>query len=75
MTCVAEALQLLLSLVSWDHKEVVGADSKKYVPSAVSVPTVKVTVQLEVALGASDGTVRLPFSRRAPFFEVVVDRW
>ena len=36
--------------------------------------TVTVTVPLEVALEASEGTARLPVSRRAPLFEVVVER-
>src|SRR5439155_1389111 len=36
--------------------------------------SVTVTVPLEVALEASEGTARLPVSRRAPLFEVVVER-
>lgn len=57
----AEALQLLLSLVSWTKGVSSLQASKKYVPAAI-LGTVTVTVPLEPAPGASEGTARLPLS-------------
>src|SRR5438445_620636 len=74
VTCVAEALQLLLSFVSGTTRVSSEQDSKKYVPPAVPALTVTATVPLDYALSLHDALPILPVSRRAPLFEVVVDR-
>src|SRR5437879_1544294 len=73
VTCVAEALQLLLSFVSGTTRVSSSQASKKQVPPAVLALPDALPISLEVALGASEGAARLPVSRRAPLFEVVVD--
>src|SRR5438094_269416 len=74
VTCVAEALQLLLSFVSGTTRVSSARSEERRVGHDVPALTVTVTVQLEVALEASEVTARLPVSRRAPLFEVVVER-
>src|SRR5204862_166472 len=69
-----DALQLLLSFVTGTTRVASAQASRKSVPPAVPALTVAVTVPLEVALEASEGTARLPVSRRAPLFDVVVER-
>src|SRR5436853_333755 len=74
VTCAAEALQLLLSFISGTTKAPRSEERRVGEDRTVPALTVTVTVPLELALGASEGTARLPVSRRAPLFEVVVDR-
>src|SRR5437660_1075843 len=74
VTCVAEALQLLLSFVSGTTRVSSDRTSTRLNSSDVAALTVAVTVQKKVALGASEGAARLPVSRRAPLFEVLVYR-
>ncbi len=55
MTCVAEALQLLLSLISGTRRVSSAQASKKYVPLAVPALTVAVTVpRLLIMMGQHD---------------------
>src|SRR5579862_4942265 len=74
VTSFTEALQLLLSLISGTTRVSSAQASKKYVPAAVPEGTVTVTVPLEVAPGSSEGTDRLPVSKRTLLLVVVVDR-
>ncbi len=74
MVVAAEARQLLLSFVSETTFVSSEHASKKNVPLGNVDGTVTVTLPLEVAAGASDGTERLPVRRMLPLFEVVVDR-
>ena len=75
MVVVAEALQLLLSLVSKTSFVSSAHDSKKYVPLGSVDGTVTEPLPLDVAAGASEGTERLPVRRMLlPLLEVVVER-
>src|SRR5438552_1030897 len=69
-----EALQLFLSFVSCTTRVSSTQGSGNWSSPVFSALLVTVTVPLEVALEASEGTARLPVSRRAPLFEVVVER-
>jgi len=72
---VAEALQLLVSLVSETSFVSSEHASKKYVPLGSVDGTVMEALPLDVAAGASEGTERLPVKRMLlVVFEVVVDR-
>jgi len=72
---VAEALQLLVSLVSETSFVSSEHASKKYVPLGSVDGTVMEALPLDVAAGASEGTERLPVRRMLlVVFEVVVDR-
>src|SRR5438128_6781541 len=62
---VVEALQLLLALTSGTTRASMAHASRKYVPQVVRALTVTITVPLELALEASEGTARLPDNRRA----------
>jgi len=70
----AEAVQLLISLVSETTFVSSEHASKKYVPLGRVEGTVTVVLPLEVAADASEGTERLLVRRVPPLFEVVVDR-
>ena len=75
MVVVAEALQLLLSLVSETSFVLSEHASRKYVPLGSVDGTVMEALPLDVAAGASEGTERLPVRRMLlVVFEVVVDR-
>ncbi len=75
MVVVAEALQLLVSLVSETSFVSSEHASKKYVPLGSVDGTVMEALPLDVAAGASEGTERLPVRRMLlVVFEVVVDR-
>jgi len=75
MVVVAEALQLLVSLVSETSFVSSEHASKKYVPLGSVDGTVMEALPLDVAAGASEGTERLPVKRMLlVVFEVVVDR-
>jgi hypothetical protein len=75
MVVVAEAMQLLLSLVSETTFVSSEHASKKYVPLGSVDGTVTEPLPLDVAAGTSEGTERLPVKRTlVPLFEVVVDR-
>ena len=75
MVVVAEALQLLVSLVSETNFVSSEHASKKYVPLGSVDGTVMEALPLDVAAGASEGTDRLPVRRMLlPLFTVVVDR-
>jgi len=72
---VAEALQLLVSLVSKTIFVSSEHASKKYVPLGSVDGTVTELLLPDVAAGASEGTERLPVRRMLlPLFEVVVER-
>src|SRR5439155_6074168 len=71
---VVEALQFFFQAVAGTRGGPAARVKRSDVPLAVPALTVTVTVPLEVALEASEGTARLPVSRRAPLFEVVVER-
>src|SRR5439155_1018997 len=71
---VVEALQLLLSFVSGRNRVSSAEWSTNVCSPAVPALTVTVTVPLEVALEASEGTARLPVSRRGRVVEVMVVR-
>jgi hypothetical protein len=75
MVIVAEALQLLVSLVSGTTPLSSEHASKKYVPLGNVDGTVTEALPLDVVAGASEGTDRLPVRRMlVRLFEVVVDR-
>ena len=75
MVVVAEALQLLVSLVSETSFVSSEHASKKYVPLGSVDGTVTEALPLDVAAGASEGTERLPVRRMLlTVFEVVVER-
>ena len=75
MVVVAEALQLLVSLVSETSFVSSEHASKKYVPLGSVDGAVMEALPLDVAAGASEGTERLPVKRMLlVVFEVVVDR-
>src|SRR5437763_524202 len=69
-----DAWQLLLSFVSGTPRVSSAQVIRKQVPPAVPVLPYTALLRSEVALEASEGTARLPVSRRAPLFEVVVER-
>lgn len=75
MVVVAEALQLLVSLVSETTFLSSEHASKKYPPLGSVDGTLTKALPLDVAAGASEGTERLPVRRMLlRLFEVVVDR-
>src|SRR5438309_2083349 len=71
---VVEALQLFFAVEAGTPGVSAAGVNTSALPPAVPALTVTVTVPLEVALEANEGTARLPVSRRAPLFEVVVER-
>jgi hypothetical protein len=72
---MAEALQLLVSLVSETSFVSSEHASRKYVPLGSVDGTEAEALPLDVAAGASEGTERLPVRRMLlALFEVVVDR-
>jgi len=75
MVVVAEALQLLVSLVSETSFVSSEHANKKYLPLGNVDGTVTEALPLDVAADASEGTERLPVRRMLlALFEVVVDR-
>ena len=75
MVVVAEALQLLVSLVSETTFLSSEHTSRKYAPLGSVDGTVTEALPLDVVAGASEGTERLPVRRMLlGLFEVVVDR-
>ena len=75
MVVVAEALQLLVSLVSETTLLSSEHTSKKYAPVGSVDGTVTEALPLDVVAGASEGTERVPVRRMLlRLFEVVVDR-
>lgn len=75
MAVVAEALQLLVSLVSETTLLSSAHASKKYPPLGSVDGTVTEALPLEVAVGVSEGTERLPARRMlVRLFEGAVDR-
>src|SRR5687767_13286670 len=66
-TVPADARQLFLSLLSATTGATLSAQaSKKYVPGAVLVGIVTVTVPVDVSPGSNAGTARLPVRRLSP---------
>src|SRR5438270_204150 len=71
---VVESFKLVLSFVSGFTCLTAAPTTGIYALSLHDALPISVTVPLEVALEASEGTARLPVSRRAPLFVVVVER-
>src|SRR5438094_44349 len=71
---VVEALQLLISFVSGTTRVSSAQASRKYVPPVVPALSATLFPYTTLFRSASEGTARLPVSRRAPLFEVVVER-
>src|SRR5438552_895243 len=71
--CSPYTMRLLFALAKDTKRICLNSSNKINLYAALRALTITVTVPLEVALEASEGTARPPFKRRAPLFDVVVD--